>query len=59
MGEPPTEKRKGNLVDRINTSSKYYVALVVATNGLESKHDIINGYNKVVGFDCQDRKETG
>ena len=46
-------------MDRINASSKYYVALDVATIGLESKYDIINEYNKVGGFDCQDRKKTG
>ena len=42
MGEPPTDKRKGNLEDRINTSSKYYAVLDVATNGLVSKYDIIS-----------------
>lgn len=45
-------------MDKTNAISKYYVVLDVATNGLESKYDMINEYNKVVEFGCQDRKEN-
>lgn len=38
----PRKKRKGNLVERINASSKYYTVFDVATNGVESKYDIIS-----------------
>ena len=41
-GETPTRKRKGNLVDRINASSKCYVVFDVTSNGLKSKYDIIS-----------------
>ena len=53
MGETPTKKRKGNLVDRINTSSKYYAVLDVATNGLESKYDIISVYTLICCFNMK------
>ena len=35
-------KKECNLVDGINTSSKYYAVFDVAANGLKSKYDIIS-----------------
>lgn len=53
MGETPAKKRKGNLVDRINVSSKYFVVFDVTTNGLESKYDIISADTLICCFNMK------
>ena len=47
------QKRKSDLLDEINASSKCYAVFDVATNGLESKYDIISADTLICCFNMK------